>query len=570
MILAELTKLAARLGYDDPVLEPIRAHVAVRIDAAGCLLRVDELPKGTTFALPRELLRSSDVLPQILWDKPSYVLGVPPKGKHDRRLEQKRAEAVRVHDRLAACSPLDPRLAAAARFLRRDPPDLETADQNYVLFYEDDELPVGSRPEVRDAVREVRMDALRVLGEGTCPVTGERDLLVVDKHPKIKPLPGANSSGGSLVSFDPPSSHGWGLSGFDCLPIGSRAYFGYPTALRWLLQHHRAQLSETSTAVWWTPDGHVLEDLVGGVLLGNHETRVDCVQVLEWTFDELADIELCAAVLAGAQGRASLSWFRKLPGSEVAAALLRHVQRFAPEGADSGYFPSLRRILLCAARVDPRRPLRAVRTPVASDVFAAAVGAGGSYAALSGDAMRELDRRLSASAELDDALDPVRMRAVASSVDDRNGVVTMQEGLDISRTEPPYVLGSLFAVMEEAQRRAIDSVRRNGRAALAARWLREAKQRPARVFPTIQGVCRQHLIKMQKQRRYYYRYLDDLYLNVQAKLDDYPARLSLPEQAVFMLGYDHMRKALRDHMRFKKTNAGDADADAEATEDPAS
>lgn len=555
MILGELTKLAARLGFDDPVVEPIRAHVAVRIDATGKLKSIKDLPERTIFQLPREALRSSNVAPQALWDKPSYMLGIAPKGKVDRKLENKRIATAAMHDRLADYAPNCPRLAAAARFLHRKPRKLRTDDQNYVLFYENDDEPLGSLPEMRDPLRELRMSSVANLGEGICPITGERDTLVIDNHPKIKPLPGANSSGGSFISFDPPSSWGWGIKGTENMPIGAHAYFGYPTALRWLLANHRTQLSETSTAIWWASEDHPLPDLIGNLLRGDKDARSEAVHALEGLRD-IGELELCIAVLAGAQGRASLTWFRKMPAPTVVEALVRHAHYFAVESHDGGsFFPSLRRIILSATRVtDQRRPLRNVRTPVVADLFAGLIGAQTLPRELAHDAMRELDRSLCSSDDIEDALDPVRLRTVFSATAPENGVIVMEEGLDIQRTEPAYVLGSLFSVMEEIQRRAVDSVRVNGRAALAARWLREAKQRPARVFPTIQGVCRQHLIKMHKQRRYYYRYLDDLYLNIQAKLAEYPERLSLSDQGTFMLGYDHMRKALRDHMRFKKAS----------------
>jgi CRISPR-associated protein Csd1 len=554
MILSELTDFAVRNGLDDLLVEPIRTHAAVRIDERGCLRSLEEFTDRQVFRLPREAQRTSNVLPQVLWDKPSYLLGNPPKGKRDRKLSLKRETCVDIHRQILEHAPDDRRLAAALKFVRRKPykklADLQ--EGNYALFFEDDDEPIGARSEIRPCLEAVRLSKLRTVGEGICPISGRRELLVADNHPKIKPLPGANSSGGSLVSFDPESSWGWGHKSSDNIAIGIRSYFGYPTALRWLLANHRIHLSETCTAVWWTTKEHPIESLLGSVLDGRSDEPEKVVEAVE-AIKQLKDMDtdVCVAVLAGAQGRASLQWFRKIPGSQVVDGLIRHAQRYGFPVSETMRYPSLRWILLCCALPgDRRRPLRSVRNTVAVDLLASSVGAGAPPRALARDALTELDRRLCTSDDASDALHPVRLRALASHVDGTNGVTVTNNGIDIRRTDPPYVLGSLFSVMEEIQRRAIDSIRRNGRRNIADQWLREAKQRPARVFPVLQSLCRNHLLKLQRKRHPGYYRLDDLYLSVQCKLQDaLPERLSWPDQSLFILGYDHMRAALRAESR---------------------
>jgi CRISPR-associated protein Csd1 len=574
MILSELTDFAIRRGLDDPLVEPIRTHAAVRIDERGCLRSLEQYSDRTVFLLPREALRSSNVLPQVLWDKSSYLLGNPPKGKQDRKLSSKRDACVDIHRRILEHAPDDPRLAAALKFLRRKPykklTDLQ--EGNYVLFFEDDEEPIGALPEIRPCLEAVRLSKLRTVGEGVCPISGRREMLVADNHPKIKPLPGANSSGGSLVSFDPESSWSWGHKGSDTVAVGITAYFGYPTALRWLLTHQRIHLSETCTAVWWTTREHPLENLLGSVLDGRSdepEKVVEAVEVLKQLTD--MDVDVCVAVVAGSQGRGSVPWFRRIPGAQIVDGLLHHARHYGVPVSDGLRYPSLRWILLCCTRPgDRRRPLRTVRNTVAVDLLAASIGAGKPPRALARDALTELDRRLATSEDPSDALHPVRLRALASHVDGTNGITMTDTGLNIQRTDPPYVLGSLFAVMEEIQRRAIDSIRRNGRRNIADRWLREAKQRPAHVFPGLQSLCRNHLLKLQRKRHPGYYRLDDLYLNIQAKLQDaIPERFSWHDQSLFILGYDHMRAAIKKESRDAwKLKQEAKDAPKETADDP--
>lgn len=544
-ILERLTVFAGRMGLDDPLVEPVRAHAAVRIGADGRLLSLQDLPERTWLSLPRERMRSSNAhkISQILWDKPPFVLGHPSKAGKRNKLVEKRLACRDLHRRLAELVPNDPRLAAAASFVARKPYQklAEQPDGNYVLYYQDDEMPIGARAEIRDVLQEIQ--TLNVVGRGICPVMGIEDDLVIDNHAKVKPLPGANSSGGSLVSFDPQSSWGWGKRSCENMQIGKLAFFAYPTAARWLLTNRRIHLTENVTATWWCAEReHPLERIVEHLLAGSKDQAVEAFDALQ----ELEDLDgsLCFAALQGAQGRAHVAWFDEVPAEALAHALLRHVGRFSP-GSEDEKIPSIRRILFACARPDKKNPMRNIRNKSALGLVHSAIGISGPSATLVLDAHAELDRRLRCSE--DGALDPVRLRALGSALDQTNGVKLVNDhGFDIARTEQPYVLGSLFAVMEEIQRRAIFSIARNKRGGITERSLVDAKSHPSRVFPRLQSLCRQHIIKLQKRRISGWYYLDKVYLSVSAKLEAAPpTRLSHEGQGLFMMGYDHTRLALR-------------------------
>lgn len=545
MILQRLTQLAARKGLDNPTHEPIRAHGLVRIDRDGKLIELAELPKGTWLSLPREQLRQANIASQILWDKPAYLFGHPSKAGKKTKLAEKRKACLEIHQKLAQlCDTV--RVAAAAKFLARKPYKslAEQPEGNYVLYYEKDKVPIGSRKEIIPALRDIRLRELDIVGTGICPVTGLEDDLVTSNHAKIKPLPGTLASGGSLISFLPPSSWGWGHETTKNMVIGLRAFYGYTSALRYLLTHQRIHLTETATAVWWANADHPLESILRDMLDGKSDAAWEAFSALQ-ELEGLEDVSVCFAVLLGAQGRAHVAHFVELSGQRVAAALLDHARRFF-YGPEKGTLPSLRRILLSSTRPDTKRPLRNVRFAAALGLFRSAIGDGDPPPALAEGAMRELDRRLAVADDMQVCLDRVRMGAIGSSLDTKNGIECVNgHGFRILRTDAPYVLGSLFAVMEHVQVRAIPSVARNKRNGVAERWLREAKRHPSRVFPILQAGCRQHLIKMGKKRMSGWYYLDEVYLSVAGKIGAVPDRLEWADQGTFMLGYDHTRAALR-------------------------
>ncbi len=108
--------------------------------------------------------------------------------------------------------------------------------------------------------------------------------------------------------------------------------------------------------------------------------------------------------------------------------------------------------------------------------------------------------------------------------------------LNETYTQPAYVLGRLFAVLEKVQKEAIGDVN----ASIKDRYFTSACATPASVFPTLLRLSHHHIAKAE------YGYASDR--RIQELLDllearPFPARLTLEEQGVFVLGYYHQRAA---------------------------
>lgn len=69
---------------------------------------------------------------------------------------------------------------------------------------------------------------------GICLVTGERTE-IARIHRGIKGVPGAQSSGAALVSFNAPAFESYGKEQSYNAPVGKYAEFAYTTALNYLL-----------------------------------------------------------------------------------------------------------------------------------------------------------------------------------------------------------------------------------------------------------------------------------------------------------------------------------------------
>jgi CRISPR-associated protein Csd1 len=108
--------------------------------------------------------------------------------------------------------------------------------------------------------------------------------------------------------------------------------------------------------------------------------------------------------------------------------------------------------------------------------------------------------------------------------------------LNNSYANPAYVLGRLFAVLEQVQKEAIGEVN----AGIKDRYFTSACATPASVFPTLLRLSQHHITKAEygnaSERR-----IENLLNLLDAK--PFPRRMTLDEQGVFVLGYYHQRNA---------------------------
>lgn len=90
---------------------------------------------------------------------------------------------------------------------------------------------------------------------GICLVTGERTE-IARIHRGIKGVPGAQSSGAALVSFNAPAFESYGKEQSYNAPVGKYAEFAYTTALNYLLSKRENTFSlGDSMIVFWAETG---------------------------------------------------------------------------------------------------------------------------------------------------------------------------------------------------------------------------------------------------------------------------------------------------------------------------
>ena len=111
-------------------------------------------------------------------------------------------------------------------------------------------------------------------------------------------------------------------------------------------------------------------------------------------------------------------------------------------------------------------------------------------------------------------------------------------------TNVPYILGRLFSVLEAVQEAANPGIN----ATIRERYFNSACATPAMVFPTLLKLAQKHLQKMGGGLAVSYsKQITELMAAVPES--GFPARLNLPDQGKFEIGYYHQTQK-----RFEKKN----------------
>ena len=106
------------------------------------------------------------------------------------------------------------------------------------------------------------------------------------------------------------------------------------------------------------------------------------------------------------------------------------------------------------------------------------------------------------------------------------------ESKDVYKRQP-YTLGRLFSVYEAAQQAANPGINTT----IKDRYFNSAAATPAMIFPILGNLYQKHLRKLEGGSAVYF---DKQVMELKGILkDEYPMRLTLPQQGSFDLGYYH-------------------------------
>lgn len=607
---ARYDRMVARGDAPVPGFAPAQIAFVLVLDRAGKVVAVQDERAGDgkkkrprVVEAPQPPKRTVGVVSGLLWDKTSYVLGVTrvdPEADEARAAKAaertaKEHEAFKARQTALLEAAQDEGAAALLAFLATwapeawptlDPPYRdEMLDQNISFRLDGDRGYLHDRPVLRALVAGQAASAEAEIGQ--CLITGEM-APIARLHPSIKGVPGAQSSGASLVSFNASAFTSYGKSQGDNAPTSELAAFGYGTALNALLAsdgadakgrpiyRNRVQLGDATTAFWAEADGgeadqaeDLLSQLFGGApalseaeIDAGHSAQardlmveLEAGRALRDIAPQLQGMRIYVLGLSPNAARLSVRFWHVGSLGELADRVQQHWKdlRLAPTRLTKA--PALWRLLReLAAQGEAKN----IPPSLAGEVMRSIL-TGGRYPR---SLLTQALMRIRAD-QGDDKLHELRVALLKAVIvrDLRKHDPDTKEdylvSLDLTETDPGYRLGRLFAVMEAAQAQAIKGVN----ASIRDRFYGSASATPAHVFPLLLRGVQDHLSKIRKATPglavKYEKAMSDVMGGLKA---DLPPTLDMRSQGLFAIGYYHQRGAL-----YAKRVEGEAELDETLT-----
>ena len=431
-----------------------------------------------------------------------------------------------------------------------------------MVFYVDGDF-AQDDPEIKAAWEEFYCQKEKGK-KGICLVTGEQTE-IARIHGLIKGVPGAQSSGASLIGFNAPAFLSYGKEQSYNAPVGEQAVYGYTTALNYLINTKdlkgypfRSALGDTMV-VYWSESG---KEEYQNAFADISEPTVDNQEIIRSVFDNLEkgegiDVE---GVLSGISpdekfyilglspnaARLSVRFFYEDSFGNILRHLKEHYDRMeiVRPAMDSikylGTWRMLQEIVNKKSK-DKKPPDN--------------IGGAAFRAILSGDRYPEtlyqaVLQRITAEQDDPDARIYKITRGRAAIIKAyliRNTRLSEKEeitvGLNENSKSIPYNLGRMFAVLEHIQEESADN---KINSTIKDRFFNSACATPASIFPVLLKLKNSHMKKVERKNVGIKINFEKMLTDIQSRFpvtDDqmiaYPRRLSLEEQGMFILGYYH-------------------------------
>lgn len=563
-------------GWDDS----FKVSYELRLNDAGQLLRVVPLltektvGKKTVLApramrVPAHVKRASGIAANFLCDNSTYLLGADEKGKPERSTDCFKACAKLHHaildgvDSPAARALLayfdswDPAQAAAHPLLAEQWKEI-TGNANLIFGYEAADHShsfVNDDPAIQNAWQAHYNDRSADSDMGQCLITGKY-APIERTHPNISGVPGAQSSGAALVSFNAPAFCSYGHEQGENAPVSKYAAFAYTTALNRLLadRNHCKHVGDTTILCWAENAEPVYQDAMSMFLFGADGAagiqesdvqaalkRLSAGQTVPFLEKELSpDQHFYLLGLAPNAARLSVRFFLRDTFGSFAQNLQKHAEEMEIDCSEKEKFRTLPiwAVVNETTRTVPGQPAKP--SPQLAGDLLRAVLTGGRYPAtlLNGVTLR-IRAEQNVTRGRAAVIKAYYLRNYPTELNKEVYTVSLNE-----TTNVPYLLGRLFSVLEAVQKAANPGINTT----IKDRYFNAACATPGMAFPTLLRLSQKHLRKLNDGLATYY---DNQITELMAQLPEsgFPARLSLPDQGKFAIGYYHQTQK-----RFAKKN----------------
>lgn len=565
--------LAAKGKVAKPGWGTAKISYALNIDKQGRLLNLFSLKiprqKGKkTVEVPQNILlpeapkRTSDIEAQFLWDNAKYVLGLDVSGKASRSKKCFETMVQKCQEILADA--VGEKATALKAFFATWKPELAYENillQPYMedllgsanLMFKVDGESVEQDEEIKRAWDSYKSQQATNVAKGICLVTG-KTAPVARLHPNIKGLYGAKSSGASFVAFNAPAYESYEHKQGDNAPVSEYAAFAYTTALNTLLSNDRnyLRIGDMTVVFWAEGADEDNEDVFGDIFSSANEIVKD--EDIKGFFEKVRagkpfeisdftvkpDNRFYILGLSPNAARISVRFFFINTFGDFIKNYEKYFREFKiiKPGFDNRVNIPLWQILQETANKNSKDK---AATPLLIGAVLRSILSGTKYP----EALYQ-NTILRAKADQDNPDKNItkisRIKAAIMKACLIRNYKYNEEVVTVALNEEckkvPYVLGRLFAVLEDLQEKANPGIN----STIKDRYFNSACANPSMTFPLLTKLANTHLKKISSQKGtviYFEKLIGELMNKLEVDDNAMPARLSLPEQGEFVLGYYH-------------------------------
>lgn len=513
------------------------------------------LPKILT--VPEMVTRSSGVSANFLCDNSKYLLGIDKEtmqGNTNQRVLECFQAAKEKHLALLGGVPGEMAQAIRLFFEMWNP---SCAEENQEVKANWEEITDGGNlifcmgadfaqedENIRNVWEQNQKEAQEEGAvKGICLATGKEDE-ISRIHKTIKGVPGAQSSGAALVSFNAPAFESYGKEQSYNAPVGKYAEFAYTTALNYLLaqREYTLQVGDTKVLFWAESARKEYQESFFFCVdpqKDNQQVAKDLFNKLSnYQMGELQEINLdpeqeCYLLgLSPNAARLSVRFFYYNSFGEILENLRKHYERMEmvqPSWETRNYLGITDMLQETVnQKAKDKKPVSHMAAMALQTIL---TGARYPFSLYSDTIIRiraEQGNVTWGRASIVKAY-------LIHNAKWKEGVNYM--GLNEESNDTEYVLGRLFAVLESIQLDANPGIK----ATIRDRYFNAACATPASVFPILFKLKNSHIKKLEREKESSKIYYEKLLMSIMEKLslENYPQRLSLEEQGKFILGYYH-------------------------------
>ncbi|MBQ8231194.1 MAG: type I-C CRISPR-associated protein Cas8c/Csd1 [Lachnospiraceae bacterium] len=566
MILQALVKYYEDMAAKGKIAEygwgPAKISYVLCIDEDGNLLQAISVKEESanekkktlvpqSMILPAAVKRSSGVAPNFLWDNSAYILGIDGKGNAERARNCFEA-CKEFHKGLLKDIDI-PEAKALLCFFDKWAPD--SAKEHPALAEEYEDIIASSNLVFQFQGRYLHENTLireawtkyyqgtDGKAEGICLVTGKTGPVAV-LHPSIKGIPGAQSSGASLVSFNAPSFCSYGQEqGFNA-STSEYAAFAYGAALNYLISErdHHYRIGDTTVLCWAEGGEGEYPGLMGFFAFGakspysEKELTNKVHDLLKGKYVEIdgrkLDPEKPFYILGISPNAARLSvrFFLQNSFGNILRNVNEHYERLRIQRPADDFVENLPLWRLLSETVNQNARDKSPAPKLAGEVLRAVL-TGGRYPAT---LLNGVILRIRAEHKVTRGRAAIIKAYYSRNI---NPYVPKEEVLKVSLNKEsssiPYQLGRLFSTLEAIQSAANPGIN----STIKDKYFNSASATPAVVFPVLIKLAEKHLKKIKGGL---HKTLATQLSEVLGKIgEEFPARLNLPQQGSFQLGYYH-------------------------------